>query len=72
MERSIEVVVGLLGILKAGGAYVPVDPLTPQASNFMLEDSQARFVLADQRAAELPALSNKRKFTLDDDWQPTT
>jgi non-ribosomal peptide synthetase component F len=41
MERSLDVIVGLLGILKAGGAYVPLDPSYPQERlNFMLEDSQ--------------------------------
>ncbi|MEJ2020192.1 MAG: amino acid adenylation domain-containing protein, partial [Maritimibacter sp.] len=39
-ERSIEMVVGLLGILKAGGAYVPLDPTyPPERLTFMLEDS---------------------------------
>ncbi|MDX6614894.1 MAG: hypothetical protein QOD75_4080, partial [Blastocatellia bacterium] len=40
VERSIEMVVGLLGILKAGGAYVPLDPAFPrQRLEFMIEDS---------------------------------
>ena len=40
MERSIEMVVGLLGILKAGGAYVPLDPSYPKERlEFMLEDT---------------------------------
>src|SRR4029077_12003789 len=41
MERSLELIVGLLAILKAGGAYVPLDPSYPQARlAFMLEDTQ--------------------------------
>jgi amino acid adenylation domain-containing protein len=40
MERSLEMVVGLLGILKAGGAYVPLDPSYPEERlAYMLEDS---------------------------------
>ena len=40
VERSIEMIVGLLGILKAGGAYVPLDPAYPsERLGFMLEDS---------------------------------
>jgi len=40
VERSLEMVVGLLGVLKAGGAYVPLDPSYPAARlHFMLEDS---------------------------------
>ena len=39
VERSIEMVIGLLGILKAGGAYVPLDPSYPRERlAFMLED----------------------------------
>ena len=42
VERSIEMVVGLLGILKAGGAYVPLDPRYPsQRLAGMLEDAKA-------------------------------
>src|SRR5215212_2836986 len=40
MERSLEMVVGLLGVLKAGGAYVPLDPAYPvERLQYMLEDS---------------------------------
>ena len=42
VERSLEMVVGLLGILKAGGAYVPLDPDYPvERLEFMMEDVQA-------------------------------
>ncbi|HZH16513.1 MAG TPA: condensation domain-containing protein, partial [Archangium sp.] len=45
MERSLDMVVGVLGILKAGGAYVPMDPAYPaQRLAFMLQDSRARLV----------------------------
>ena len=41
VERSLEMVVGLLGILKAGGAYVPLDPEYPiERLRFILEDAQ--------------------------------
>ncbi|OAD22676.1 amino acid adenylation domain protein, partial [Candidatus Thiomargarita nelsonii] len=46
VERSIEMVIGLLGILKAGGAYVPIDPSYPMARiNYMLEDSATPVLL---------------------------
>ena len=49
LERSIEMVVGVLGILKAGGAYVPLDPNYPQQRlAFMLEDSQLSLLLTQQ------------------------
>src|SRR5947209_6370105 len=56
MERSLEMVVGLLGILKAGGAYVPLDPAYPQERlAFMLADAQVPLLLTQQRLlARLP------------------
>src|SRR4051812_33338904 len=49
MERSPEMVVGLLGILKAGGAYVPLDPAYPiERLSFMLQDTQAQVLLTQQ------------------------
>jgi len=46
VERSLEMVVGLLGILKAGAAYVPVDPEYPEDRiEYMLKDSQAKVLL---------------------------
>jgi len=49
MERSLEMVVGLLGILKAGGAYVPLDPTYPQEwLGFILADTQAQVLLSQK------------------------
>ena len=49
MERSLEMIVGLLGILKAGGAYVPLDPAYPKERlAFMLEDTQAPALLTQE------------------------
>src|SRR4028118_1768190 len=46
LERSLEMVVGLLGILKAGGAYVPLDPAYPKERlAFMLEDASVGVLL---------------------------
>ena len=59
LERSIEMLVGLLGILKAGGAYLPLDPEYPvQRLQFMLEDSNARFLLTNRTLlSDLPPFS---------------
>ena len=53
VERSLEMVIGLLGILKAGGAYVPLDPAYPsERLGFMLQDSQCSFLLTQQSTVE--------------------
>jgi non-ribosomal peptide synthetase component F len=50
-ERSLEMIVGILGILKAGGAYVPIDPFYPQERiQFILRDTRASFIVAHQSA----------------------
>lgn len=55
MERSVEMVVGLLAVLKAGGAYVPIDPAYPaERVAFILEDTVAPVLLTEQSL--LPAL----------------
>ncbi|QIR40546.1 amino acid adenylation domain-containing protein [Tolypothrix sp. PCC 7910] len=56
VERSIEMVVGLLAVLKAGGAYVPLDPAYPQERiAFMLTDAQVSVVLTQEHLlANLP------------------
>ncbi|GAB1543929.1 hypothetical protein NUACC21_66050 [Scytonema sp. NUACC21] len=50
VERSIEMLVGLLGILKTGGAYVPLDPdYPPERLSFMLADSQVSVLLTQHK-----------------------
>jgi amino acid adenylation domain-containing protein len=50
LERSIDMVIGILGILKAGGAYVPLDPSYPaDRLNFMLEDAKIRLLLTEKK-----------------------
>jgi amino acid adenylation domain-containing protein len=69
MERSIEMVVGLLGILKAGGAYLPLDPTYPKERlAVMLHDAGARVVLTQTNLKEvLPELETALVY-LDADW----
>ena len=57
VDRSLNMVVGLLGILKAGGAYVPLDPGYPRERlAFMLEDAHGTVLLTQARLrAALPA-----------------
>jgi amino acid adenylation domain-containing protein len=70
VERSIEMVIGLLGTLKAGGAYVPIDPSYPAARiQYMLEDSQAPVLLTQSSMqAQLPALAHDCVMVCLDDF----
>ena len=52
LERSLEMIVGLLGILKAGGAYVPLDPNYPaERLKYMLEDANVEILLSQPNIA---------------------
>src|SRR6185312_770562 len=53
VERSLEMVIGILAVLKAGGAYVPIDPLYPQERiDYLLADTQAALVLSQRQLSE--------------------
>nr|UBH04476.1 NosD [Desmonostoc muscorum CCALA 125] len=69
VERSIEMVVGLLGILKAGGAYVPLDPEYPtERLAFMLEDAQVSILLTQQRLIDRLPEHQAKLICLDEAW----
>ncbi|MBT5230223.1 MAG: amino acid adenylation domain-containing protein, partial [Methylococcales bacterium] len=70
VERSINLVIGLLGILKAGGAYVPMDPLYPEDRlSFMLSDAKAD-VLVTEKSLNLGLNTQGiEKVHLDTDWK---
>src|SRR6185295_15678207 len=69
IERSFEMVVGLLAILKAGGAYVSLDPSHPtERISYMLRDSGARLLLTQQRLGETLASWDGDTIYVDSDW----
>lgn len=62
VERSLEIVVGVLGILKTGGAYVPLDPAYhKERLAFMLEDTQTKVLLTQARLVEFLPPHQARK-----------
>jgi amino acid adenylation domain-containing protein/FkbM family methyltransferase len=68
VERSPEMVIGMLAILKAGGAYVPLDPSYPaDRLRFMLHDTRAALVLTQERLAESVARLGVATLCLDRD-----
>ena len=69
VERSIEMVVGMLGILKAGGAYVPLDPEYPaERLRWMLKDAGTSVLLGQEGVlSQLPSYSGQM-VCLDRDW----
>ncbi len=70
MERSLELVVGVLGILKAGGGYVPLDPGYPvERLAYMLEDSRAPVLLGQERLLDRMPESGAMRVLVDADWE---
>jgi amino acid adenylation domain-containing protein/non-ribosomal peptide synthase protein (TIGR01720 family) len=69
VERSLEMVIGLLGILKAGGAYVPLDPDYPKERlAYMLSDSQVPVLLTQEKLMLGLSEHQARVVCLDRDW----
>ncbi|MGZ4163561.1 MAG: non-ribosomal peptide synthetase, partial [Tumebacillaceae bacterium] len=69
MERSLEMVVAVLGVLKAGGVYVPIDPAYPmERVAFILEDTQAEVVLTQQHLMYSVPRSGAKVMCVDADW----
>lgn len=59
MDRSVEMIIGLLAVLKAGGAYVPLDPQYPRNRlNFMVNDSQVKVIITMSKFIEKLNLQN--------------
>jgi amino acid adenylation domain-containing protein len=69
LNRSVSMIVALLGILKSGAAYVPLDPSYPTARlSFMLEDSQAPVLITESSLRSSFAGHAVRTISMDQDW----
>ncbi|MEN9520551.1 MAG: hypothetical protein RLZZ381_3139, partial [Cyanobacteriota bacterium] len=72
VERSLEMVVGILAVLKAGGAYVPLDPSYPSKRLiYMLQDAQVSVLLTQQKLLKhiTSCDVNVNIICLDTDWE---
>lgn len=70
LERSLELVVAILGVLKAGGAYLPLDPDYPAGRlNFMLSDTRAPVLLTQRDLAGKLEPGLMQVICLDSDWK---
>ncbi|MGG0815881.1 non-ribosomal peptide synthase/polyketide synthase [Paenibacillus alvei] len=69
IERTAEMLIGLLAILKAGGAYVPLDPSYPKDRlGFILEDTEVKVLLSQSQLADRLPLHAAQTIWLDTDW----
>jgi len=69
MDRSFELIIGMLGILKAGGAFVPMDPHLPTARlAFICEDAKLSLLLTQKSIIENLPDTHAKKILLDEDW----
>ena len=69
IERSLEMIVGLLGILKAGGAYVPLDPAYPQERlAYMVKDANVSVLLSQTKWQTSLPQNTAQVVNLDTDW----
>lgn len=70
IDRSFDMIVGLLAVLKSGAAYLPLDPEYPsERIAFMLEDSGAQIVLTQKKWLTSLPVANQQLVSIDDDWQ---
>jgi amino acid adenylation domain-containing protein len=69
VERSLEMVIGLMGILKAGGAYVPLDPTYPRERlTYMLSDARPRILLTQEHLKKGLPHSSAEVISLDGEY----
>jgi amino acid adenylation domain-containing protein len=73
LERSIEMVIGMLGIIKAGAAYVPLDPSYPKERlEHMLNDAEVKMLVTEERLKAVFADHDRATICIDSDWPSIT
>ncbi len=71
VERSLEMIVSILGVMKAGAAYVPLDSsYPPRRLAYMIEDAECNVTLATTAAEEKLRGIKTSVVNLDSDWEP--
>ena len=69
LERSVEMMIGVLGVLKAGGAYVPLDPNYPQNRlQLILDDTNAPIIITDSNIIDKIPSTLAQSICLEDVW----
>ena len=70
MERSLDMLVGILGVLKAGSAYMPLDPsYPPERTSYMIEDSGVGVILTQEKYLGLLEGYKGETVVIDRDWE---
>jgi amino acid adenylation domain-containing protein len=70
VERSLDMLVGLLGILKAGAAYLPLDPIVPiDRVSYMVQDAGASVILTQKHLAQGFSEQATPLICLDSEWE---
>jgi amino acid adenylation domain-containing protein len=69
VERSLDMIVALLGVMKAGGAYVPIDPTYPaERISFVLNDASVPLLLTQESLFKTVNIGAARRIFLDTEW----
>ena len=69
LERSVDMLVAVLGVLKAGAAYVPIDPAYPKDRiAFVVQDSQAQVLITQSSLLGILPETSAHKIHMDADW----
>ncbi|MCX8132087.1 MAG: amino acid adenylation domain-containing protein [Clostridia bacterium] len=68
LERSLEMIIGIMAVVKAGGAYLPIDPHNPQDRiNYILEDSNVSLLLSHKKFSDIHVGEKIEKIYLEDE-----